>query len=125
MNNSPKIFIVDNDLYSLNSARIGLESMGYKDVSLYLNGTICLNNLHRKPNIIFLDNTVNHDSDFELLKKIKQYNSDTYVVIISKQETMQIAFDSISHGAFDYFVKGGDEISKMKKVIERIHLIKQ
>jgi DNA-binding NtrC family response regulator len=125
MGNSPKIFIVDNDLYSLNTSKLGLENLGYKDVSLYLNGIICLNNLHRKPNIIFLDNNINQESEFELLKKIKQYNTETYVVIISKQDNMQIAFDSIRHGAFDYFVKGEDEISKMKKVIERIHQIKQ
>ena len=97
MGNSPKIFIVDNDLFSLNTSKIGLENLGYKDVSLYLNGIICLNNLHRKPNIIFLDNTINQESEFELLKKIKQYNSETYVVIISKQDNMQIAFDSIRH----------------------------
>jgi DNA-binding NtrC family response regulator len=122
---SQKIFLVDEDLFSLNKTRIYLENLGYKNVSLYLNGIICLNNLYRQPNIIFLDYNLNDLSTFEILKKIKQYNPDTFVIIVSKKSNTQIAIDAIKHGAFDYLVKRDDEITKMKKIIERIHQIKQ
>jgi polysaccharide export outer membrane protein len=121
MSISKKIFLVDDDLFSLNNTRSCLDQLGYKDVSLYLNGIICLNNLHLKPSIIFLDITINELVKYEILKKIKQYNPNIYVVIISKIENNQIAIDAIRHGAFDYFVKKDDEITKMKNVIERIH----
>lgn len=125
MKSSPKIFLVDDNLFSLKTSKIGLEYLGYNDVSLYLNGIICLNNLHLKPNIIFLGDNLNEGAEFEILKKIKLHNTDTYVIFISKEENTQIAVDAIKHGAFEYFVKGNDNIIKMKNVIERIHSSKQ
>jgi len=65
-----KIFLVDDDLFSLNVYRQGLENLGFSDMTLYLNGTICLNNLHQKPNIIFLDHHMDDILGFDVLKKL-------------------------------------------------------
>lgn len=120
-----KIFLVDDDLFNLNIYREGLDNLGFNDISLFLNGVICLNNLYQKPDIIFLDYHLDNNSGFDILKKIKRYNSDIYIIIISVQENTQIAIDALKYGAFDYITKGDDEITKMKNVIERISCLKQ
>ena len=120
-----KIFLVDGDLYSLNIYRQGLDKLGYNDISLYLNGVICLNNLHQKPNIIFLNYPLSDIAGFEILKKIKRYNHSIYVIVVSNQENMEIANEALKYGAFDYIIKGDDEIIKMNNVIERIYTIEK
>jgi DNA-binding NtrC family response regulator len=118
-----KVFLVDNDLITLNKYRQGLEDSDYKDIHLFLNGVICINNLHLKPYIIFLNHPIDESSGFDVLKKIKQIQPNTYVIIISKQENANLAVDAMKYGAFDYIVKGDHEIAKMKNVIDRVFLL--
>lgn len=125
MENSVNIFLVDDDLFSLNIYRQGLENLGYQKVLLFLNGTICLNNLNKKPDIIFLDHNMDDLTGFEVLKKIKRVDPNVFVVIVSAQENMKIAVDALKYGAFDYIIKGDNEIEKMQNVIERMESIKQ
>ena len=118
-----KVFLVDNDLITLNKYRQGLEDSDYKDIHLFLNGVICINNLHLKPYIIFLNHPIDESSGFDVLKKIKQHHPNIYVVIMSNQENINLAVDVLRNGAFDYIVKGDNEISKMKNVIDRVFLL--
>ncbi|MBL7935928.1 MAG: response regulator [Bacteroidia bacterium] len=118
-----KVFLVDGDLVTLNEYRQGLENFGYRNINLFLNGVICLNNLHQKPKIIFLNHSVEDAVSFDILKKIKQSQLNVYVIIISNQENVNIAVDAMKYGAFDYIIKGDNEITKMKNVIERIILL--
>ena len=118
---STKIFVVDDDLFNLNSYRQVLDALGYKSVSLFLNVTICLSKLYQKPNIVFLSHKKDEILDLDTLKKIKRYNSDIYVIIISSQENIKIANETLTHGAFDYIIKDENEIYKIRKVIERIY----
>ncbi|MDX2172765.1 MAG: response regulator [Bacteroidota bacterium] len=125
MEKSAKIFLVDDDLYSLNLYQQTLTNLGYENVALFLNGTICLNNLQQKPVIIFLDHNMDELNGFEVLKKIKRFDPNIFVVIVSSQENMQVAIDALKYGAFDYIIKGDNDIEKMGKVIERIDLIEE
>lgn len=122
---STKIFLVDDDLFSLNIYRQALDSLGYKDISLFLNGTICLSNLHQKPNIIFLNYQMCDNIGLDLLKKIKRYSSSIYIVIFSANENINDASEALKFGAFDYIIKGDNEIAKMNYVIERIFAIER
>lgn len=125
METQPKIFLVDDDLFSLTLYRQNLENLGFQDICLFLNGTVCLNNLNKKPNIIFLDHNMDDLNGFDVLKKIKRVDPNIFVIIVSAQENMKIAVDALKYGAFDYIIKGDDEATKMKNVIERITLIKE
>ena len=76
-----KMFLVDNDLMTLNRYRQGLENYGYKNIHMFLNGIICLNKLNQKPYIIFLNNPIDDSSSFDILKKIKQIQPNTYAYV--------------------------------------------
>ena len=115
-----KIFLVDDDLFSLNYNHRELENLGYEKISLYLNGTACLNNLHLKPDIVFLDHNMDTMTGFEVLKKIKRFDPEINVVILSAQETIKTAVEALKFGAFDYITKGDNEIEKMDDAIDRI-----
>lgn len=125
MKTTTKIFLVDDNLFSLNLYQKALETTGYTDLSLFINGTACLNNLSKKPDVIFLDHNMEDLTGFEVLKKIKRFDPNIYVVIVSAQESMTTAVDALKYGAFDYIIKDENELTKMKQVLIRIECIQE
>jgi DNA-binding NtrC family response regulator len=120
MNNSRKIFLVDDDTFSINLYRQVLENNGYTDVSTFFNSSIALFNLEKKPSVVFLDYQMSDISGIEVLKKIKKFDKSIYVIMISGQEKIKVAFDAIKLGAFDYIEKGDNELEKIIQVLEKI-----
>ena len=115
-----KIFLVDDDMFSLNLYEQHVRGLGYSDVHQFNNGTDCLNNLTQKPHVVFLDHNMEEITGFEVLKKIKRYDPNIYVVMISGQENMKTAVDALKYGAFDYLIKGDNETDKIADVLKRI-----
>jgi DNA-binding NtrC family response regulator len=117
---SVKIFLVDDDVFSLNMTEQHIRNLGYEQVTTFSSGTDCLNNLDKKPDVIFLDHNMDVLNGFEVLKKIKRVDPNTYVVMFSGQENLKTAVDSLKFGAFDYIIKGEDEAAKIADVLQRI-----
>ena len=115
-----KIFLVDDDLFYLNMYEQHIKNLGFDDVTLFENGTDCLNDLIQYPDIVFLDHNMDMLNGFEVLKKIKRFDPNINVVMVSGQENLQTALNALKYGAFDYIVKGDRENEKMKSVIKRI-----
>lgn len=66
-----KIFIVDDDKFTLNLYHKVVEESIYSDVFLYASGEECLANLDKEPTIIFLDYHMGELNGFDVLKKNK------------------------------------------------------
>jgi DNA-binding NtrC family response regulator len=125
METRTKIFLVDDNVFSLSIYQQGLENLGYTDLSLFFDGTHCVDNLHQKPNIVFLDYNMDDMSGLEVLEKIRRYDPDIFVVIVSAQEDLNIAVNVLKHGAVDYIVKDEREMERMEEVINRIESLRQ
>ncbi|MCC5916118.1 MAG: response regulator [Cryomorphaceae bacterium] len=115
-----KIFLVDDDAFHLNMMKQILEGMGQTDVTIFESGVDCLDALHQNPEIIFLDHNMDVYSGFEVLKKIKRFNPNIFVVMVSAQEDIQTAVDSLKHGAFDYIRKESGLEETIRKTLEKI-----
>ncbi len=120
-NKSFKIFLVDDDPFCLGMYEQCIRNLGYSDVQCFDNGTACLNHLTSHPAVIFLDHSMDILPGLEVLKKIKRFNPDIYVVIISGQEDVQTAVNSLKYGAFDYIVKGAGEEQRIARILDKIH----
>ncbi len=119
-----KIFLVDDDPFCLQIVEQHLKNHNYQDITLFSNGTACLNNLTSQPDIIFLDHGMDILDGIEVLKKIKRFNPDIFVVFISSQEEIEIAVSSLKYGAFDYIVKGNNELDRILQTMTKINYIK-
>lgn len=117
------IFITDDDMFTLHVYEKHIRNLGYTNVTCFESGTACLNELNTKPNVIFLDHEMADVNGFEVLKKIKRFNPNIYVVMVSGQEDMNTAIDSLKYGAFDYIIKGDDTLLKIEKVLAKIEEI--
>ncbi|MBO6515832.1 MAG: response regulator [Bacteroidia bacterium] len=118
-----KIFVVDDDLLTVKSYSRLLEKLGYTDIHTFLDGTSCLKELHTQPFIIFLDYQMEDLDGGQVLNKIKRFNPDVYVVMMSSQKDVTKAVETLKQGAFDYIVKGQNDQANMASTLERIHKI--
>jgi DNA-binding NtrC family response regulator len=120
-----KIFITDDDVFSLSINEQHVKNLGVENVSLFSNGNDCLNNLHQKPDIIFLDHNMEGLSGAEVLKKIKRVDPDIYIVMISAQENIATAVGTLKYGAFDYIVKDEHIEKHIRDVVARILFVRE
>lgn len=115
-----KVFLVDDDPFFLNIFEQYLNNLGITDVALFENGTECLARLGEKPDIIFLDYNMDTLSGIDVLKKIKRFDPNTYVVVVSAQEQVKPAVDMLKHGAFDYMQKSDVNVERIGEVLKKI-----
>lgn len=121
INKDLPVFLVDDDKMFLTSLTHQLKSIFKPDINIttFATGEECLKQLEDKPCIIILDYYLNsnyHDAmnGLEVLKRIMQVNSHAKVIILSSQDKMEIAVDTIKHGAYDYIVKNDNVFLRLK-----------
>lgn len=122
---SKTIFLVDDDRFHLEVMSQILQSAGIEQLYTFESGVACLNNIHENPDIVFLDHQMDEYSGFETLRKIKRYNPNIFVVMVSAQEDILTAVDSLKHGAFDYLQKDDQLQEKVVAVLGRIEETKE
>ncbi len=119
-----KVFVVDDDAFYLSVLEQHLRNLGLDNIRSFDNGSDCLDHIQEKPDVIFLDYNMENLSGYDVLKKIKRYDSNIFIVMISAQEEIKPAVDTLKHGAFDYIQKGEDDSDKLKDVLSRIVEVK-
>ena len=127
MQNSKKIkvFIVDDDDLFLKTIVIQFNQNPIYEVETYPTGELCIENLHKNPDIIILDYYLNGIekkaiNGLKTLDIIKKTNSDIPVIIISAQDKIEVAVTCIHHKAFDYVVKSETSFVRLQKIINTI-----
>ncbi|MDP3557446.1 MAG: response regulator [Bacteroidota bacterium] len=127
MNNENKIklFLVDDDAVFLKSLEIEFLSHADFIIETYATGELCVANLSRNPDVIILDYQLDGIdktamNGMETLDKIKAYNSDIPVVMLSSQDKIDVAINCMHHKAFDYVVKSETAFVRLQKIITSI-----
>jgi len=122
---SLNLFLVDDDPFFVSLLKQRLLMKGFEQISTFSNGVDCLNALSAKPDVIFLDHCMDTFTGYEVLKKIKRQDPDIFVVMISGQEDIKTAVDSLKHGAFDYILKSENDDEKISDVLHKIVQVKE
>ena len=120
-----KIFLVDDDAIFLKLLEIQFLEHGDFEIETYATGELCVENLKNKPDIIILDyllDGVERDvmNGIETLDKIKLYNTEIPVVMLSAQDKIDVAINCMHHAAFDYVVKSETAFMRLQKIITTI-----
>ena len=122
-----KIYIVeDNPLYSAVLEQ-NLLSSGFTDVERFNDGEACLGSMTDHPEVVLLDYQLGEDkmNGIEIFKEIKRKDRDTKVVLLSDQEEVRVAVESLRLGAFDYIIKGKYAMDNLLNALHRIRRIKK
>lgn len=117
---SPKIFIVDDDIFCREIYEQHLRNLGYKDIISFSNGEDCISQLDQNPDIIFLDQSMEPVNGIEMLKIIKCRNPAIYLVMISADNSKQVTADAFKSGAFEYIPKGENDLNMIATIMQKI-----
>ena len=115
-----KIFVVEDDPLYGEMLKYHLSLNPDNEVIKFETGTECIKNLHMAPSLISLDYSLPDMSGFEVIKKVKQFNADIPVVVVSGQEDVATAVRLLKDGAYDYFVKDEDTKERLWNTIKNI-----
>lgn len=120
-----KIFLVDDDALFLKSLEIEFLENADFTIETYPTGELCVENLSNNPDVVILDYQLdgiveNAMNGLETLDKIKTFNSNIPVVMLSSQDKIEVAINCMHHKAFDYVVKSETAFVRLQKIITTI-----
>ena len=123
--NKVKIFLVDDDALFLKSLEIEFLDNADFTVETYPTGELCIANLSHNPDIVILDYQLdgieeNAINGLETLDKIKAFNPEIPVIMLSSQDKIEVAINCMHHKAFDYVVKSETAFVRLQKIITSI-----
>lgn len=130
MKNKIKLFLVDDDAVFLKLLEIEFLQQADFAIETFATGELCMNNLSHNPDVIILDYQLdsivrNAMNGIETLDKIKAFNPDISVVMLSSQDKIEVAVNCMHHRAFDYVVKSETAFVRLKKIITTIFQYKK
>ncbi|MCH8331197.1 MAG: response regulator [Bacteroidetes bacterium] len=121
------VFLVDDDEIYLKGIEHHLkENLKYKvTLRTFKTGEEVLQAIGEKPDIIFLDHyldSVKKDAlnGMEILKRIHKEDEDIHVIILSGQDKIEVAIDTMKYGAFDYIVKTEGAMVRAQNVVGNV-----
>lgn len=128
--NKIKLFLVDDDALFLKSLEIEFLDHADFTIETYATGELCMQNLSHNPDVIILDYHLdgidkNAMNGIDTLDKIKAYNPDIPVVMLSSQDKIEVAISCMHHRAFDYVVKSETAFMRLQKIITTIFRYKK
>jgi two-component system OmpR family response regulator len=121
------VFLVDDDELYLNTLRSFLTNSlpdNFK-FKTFLNAEEFIKEMDKKPEIVILDYILSTNSSKEvnglsILKQINLISPNTFVIVLSAQDNVDVALDIINEGAYDYISKNKTAFLRLKKIIQNI-----
>jgi two-component system OmpR family response regulator len=118
------IFVVEDDNFFLEVVTDDLSENEKYAVRGFSSAESCLENLHENPSVIVLDFYLDKENPdamngMEALEKINEALPQTKVIMLSGQDSLDLAGSLLDKGAFDYVVKDIDAVKILNKKIEK------
>lgn len=129
-NEKIKLFLVDDDAVFLKLLEIEFLQDTDFTIETFATGELLIENLSYSPDVIILDYHLdgidkNAMNGIETLDKIKAFNPDIPVVMLSSQDKIDVAVNCMHHRAFDYIVKSETAFMRLQKTITAIFQYKK
>lgn len=125
-----KLFLVDDDAVFLKLLEIELLEHADFAIETFATGELCVENLSHYPDVIILDYHLDGIdksamNGLSTLDEIKKNYPDIPVVMLSSQDSIDIAIKCMHHRAFDYVVKSETAFLRLQKIITSIFSYKK
>jgi two-component system response regulator AtoC len=99
------IFIVDDEQAIAKLLTYWVKDKWKYNAEVFTSGEDALRKLNMKPDLILLDIMLPGMNGIEILKKIRQFDENLPVIMLSAQGSVEVAVESLRFGAYDYFPK--------------------
>lgn len=115
-----KIFIVEDDLVFAKILAHYLTLNPEYEVEIFSDGKSLLANFYKNPNVITLDYNMPGMNGMELLNRIKEFNPELPVIVVSGQQDISTAIELLKKGAYDYVIKDQDTKERLWNIVKNI-----
>jgi two-component system, NtrC family, response regulator AtoC len=125
---SKLIYIVDDEPSIAKLLSYWLKDKWKYEVEIFPTGEDVIKKLTSNPDLILLDIMLPGMDGIETLRRIKAYEPELPVIMLSAQGSIDVAVDSLRMGAFDYFSKPIDQQKlepAVKNALKTYELIKE
>lgn len=121
MNSNISIMLIDDDQKTLVGLSTLLKTQGFTNQTIISDAEkVVPSIINIKPDVILLDLHMPNISGFSLLEKIKKDFSETIVIMITGDDTVDVAIRCTKLGATDYFTKPLDHSRLIHVISESI-----
>ncbi len=120
------VFIVDDEPIQSEMLKDHLsQHFGYK-FKLYDSGEGAIKDLQLNPRFIVLDyhlnaHLPNAKNGVEVLKMIRETNKEARIIMLSGQDKLEVAIESLKYGARDYVIKGETAFARTEQIMRKIN----
>jgi two-component system OmpR family response regulator len=121
-----KIFLVDDDPTHTEMLKAFLSEKFNLEIITFSTGEEALKNIELKPSFMILDYNLdrfdnNAVDGVEVLKRFKEADPSINILMLSGQDKIDVAVDSMKYGAFDYVVKNPTGFLRVENAINNIN----
>lgn len=99
------VFIVDDEKSISKLISYWVRDKWKYKIQVFEDGQSVLNCLNQKPDLILLDIMLPDINGLEVLRKVKAFDENIPVIMLSAQGSIEVAVEALRQGAFDYFPK--------------------
>jgi two-component system, OmpR family, response regulator len=126
--NEYSVFLVDDDKMFLAALRNSIEQQfgaSFK-VYEYTTGEECVQHIDNPPDIVILDYYLSDKehpdamNGLKVLREIKSVSKDITVIILSGQDKLQVAIDSVKNGAYEYIAKSESAFVRIQNTLKNV-----
>jgi|GEM_PF-383007 len=121
------VFVVDDDKKLLTMLKHVIERNTSYNTEVKIFDTVeeFIEHIKEEPDIVVLDYYFESEDEqaptgLEIMQKIKEQSPDTEIVIISGQDDVDTALETIREGAYDYVVKDDRAIPRTQLIVDNI-----
>lgn len=115
-----KIFVVEDDLIYAKILAHHLSLNPDYEVEIYRDGPSLIKNLYKNPSFVTLDYNMPDMTGLEILKRIRNFNPELPVVIVSGQQDVSTAVELLKLGAYDYVIKDQDTKDRLWNIARNV-----
>ncbi len=114
------IFVIEDNKTEGMLLKLCLSSISNISISNFATGRELLDNLDQNPEIVIADLMLPDITGIELIKKIKEYNPDINIIVVSAQRDIDVVAKTQELGVYNYLVKSETCIEYLQNVINNL-----
>ncbi len=114
------VLVVNNNPLSAELWKQHIINLGSSNVIVCVNADECREALAMKPDLILCDAGTSDSNEKALLKDISTKLAAAYTVMFFEQNRYDEAVKSLSYGAFDFVIKGENELLRLDSVLYNV-----
>ncbi len=111
--------IDDDEMYSM-IVKTAIEKNDSYDVQVFKSGEEFLNSIHLNPDIVIIDYSLPGMTGIEILRKIKEYNTDIATIFLSGQDKVEVVVEAYNTGANNYIMKNDRVIVELNHALKNL-----